>query len=68
MVLIAYIVLMVMCVMMIIDPKKATQKSVAKQEAKKGTTFTQEELDKKYKNVRIFGIIFAVAATIIMFI
>lgn len=66
--LIAYIFIMAMGVFMIVKPEKFMKNRVDKLEEKNGNTLPQEELNKKYKTVRITGIVFIVLITIIMFV
>lgn len=62
----AYICFIVVSIMTIVNPQKATSKRVAKLEAKNGKPFTQEELDKRYKTTRIICLVILIVSVALL--
>lgn len=66
--LIAIIVIICFGGYMAIKPDKFMEKKITKLEQENGGPLPQEEKDKKYKNIRIIGIVAIVFAVVMMFI
>lgn len=63
-----YIFITCMCAYMIAKPDQFWKKKVAKLEAENGGPLPQEQLDKKYKNTRIFGVLGIVFVVVLILI